>query len=160
VTAPLIAPVIPSGPGPARSGRGAPGRAGAPSLLPLADPPSAPPGPGDAVYGIGRIDASGRVADRSVTSVLGWRTGDRLTLSEDHGAVIVRRDPGGMVTLPPRPYITIPPPFATAARCAPATGCCWPPSRARTCSPPTRSPWWTGALRALPSFPAAQGARP
>jgi hypothetical protein len=25
------------------------------------------------VYGIGRIDASGRVADRAITSALGWR---------------------------------------------------------------------------------------
>jgi hypothetical protein len=31
------------------------------------------------VYGIGRIDASGRVADRAISSALGWRGGDRLT---------------------------------------------------------------------------------
>jgi hypothetical protein len=33
------------------------------------------------VYGLGRIDASGRVADQSVTCALGWRGGDRLTLT-------------------------------------------------------------------------------
>ena len=60
------------------------------------------------VYGIGRIDASGRVADRAVISVLGWRSGDRLTLTAEAGVVIARRDPGGMVTLPARPRIMIP----------------------------------------------------
>jgi hypothetical protein len=29
---------------------------------------------------MGRIDASGRVADRVVTQALGWQLGDRLTL--------------------------------------------------------------------------------
>jgi bifunctional DNA-binding transcriptional regulator/antitoxin component of YhaV-PrlF toxin-antitoxin module len=63
------------------------------------------------VYGIGRIDASGRVADRAVTNVLGWRGGDRLTLTADAGVVIARRDPGGMVTLPARSRIMIPAPL-------------------------------------------------
>ena len=60
------------------------------------------------VYGIGRIDASGRVAGRAVTCVLGWRGGDRLTLTAEAGVVIARRDPGGMVTVPARPRIMIP----------------------------------------------------
>jgi hypothetical protein len=60
------------------------------------------------VYGIGRIDASGRVADRAVTCALGWRAGDRLTLTAEAGMVIARRDPGGMVTLPVRPCLAIP----------------------------------------------------
>ena len=59
-------------------------------------------------YGFGRIDASGRVADRATTSALGWRGGDRLTLTADAGVVIARRDPGGMVTMAARPYIVIP----------------------------------------------------
>jgi hypothetical protein len=29
----------------------------------------------DVVYGLGRIDASGRVADRAIISALGWRAG-------------------------------------------------------------------------------------
>jgi hypothetical protein len=33
------------------------------------------------VYGIGRIDASGRIVDRTVTSTPGWSGGDRLTLT-------------------------------------------------------------------------------
>lgn len=55
--------------------------------------------PGDAVYGIGTIDASGRVADRAVTQALGWRPGDHLTLTAESGVVTARLDPGGMVTL-------------------------------------------------------------
>jgi bifunctional DNA-binding transcriptional regulator/antitoxin component of YhaV-PrlF toxin-antitoxin module len=60
------------------------------------------------VYGSGRIDASGRVADRSAIAALGWRGGDRLTVTADAGVMIARRDPGGMVTVPVRPYIVIP----------------------------------------------------
>jgi hypothetical protein len=67
-----------------------------------------PPAPEDVVYGIGRIDASGRIADRAVTSALGWCGGDRLTLTADASVVTARRDPGGMITLPGRAYITIP----------------------------------------------------
>ena len=106
MTAPLIAPVIPSSNVPRRRGPGAPGRTVTP--LPLASPPEGPPAPCDLVYGVGRIDASGRVADRAITGALDWRTGDRLTLTADAGVVIVRRDPRGMVTLPARAYIVIP----------------------------------------------------
>ncbi len=72
--------------------------------MPLASPPGRP----DVVYGFGRIDASGRVADRATIAALGWRGGDRLTLTADAGVMIARRDPGGMVTVPARPYIVIP----------------------------------------------------
>ena len=54
------------------------------------------------VYGIGRVGASGRVADRVVTGVLGWRGGDPLTLTAEAGVVIARRDPGGAARLPVR----------------------------------------------------------
>jgi bifunctional DNA-binding transcriptional regulator/antitoxin component of YhaV-PrlF toxin-antitoxin module len=64
--------------------------------------------PEDTVYGIGRIDASGRIADRTVTSALGWSGGDRLPLTAEAGVVTARRDPGGMITLPARAYIAIP----------------------------------------------------
>ncbi|MGD0706116.1 MAG: hypothetical protein ABSA02_40320 [Trebonia sp.] len=64
--------------------------------------------PEDVVYGIGRIDASGRIADRAVISALGWSGGDRLTPTADAGVVTARRDTGGMVTLPGRAYIAIP----------------------------------------------------
>ena len=37
------------------------------------------------VDGFGRIDASGRVANRATITALGWRGGDRLTLTADAG---------------------------------------------------------------------------
>jgi hypothetical protein len=105
VTAQPIAPVIPS-----------PGRlAGTPHVrpttvrpLPLAGPAAALSVPAGVVYGTGRIDASGRVADRAVTCALGWREGDGLTLTAEPGVVVARRDPGGMVTVPARACLAIP----------------------------------------------------
>ncbi|HET9898921.1 MAG TPA: AbrB/MazE/SpoVT family DNA-binding domain-containing protein [Streptosporangiaceae bacterium] len=105
MTASVIPPVIPSS-APAR-GRAAAGVA-ASRALPLAGlPPRAAPA-GDVVYGLGRVDASGRIADRAVLGALGWRDGDRLTMTADAGVVVARRDPGGMVTLPSRPCVVIP----------------------------------------------------
>ena len=105
MTAQPLGPVIPSSGGPAarrwpRSAAGLP--------LPLACPVPVPAAPEDVVYGIGRIDASGRIADRTVISALGWCGGDRVTLTADAGVITARRDPGGMVTLPGRAYIAIP----------------------------------------------------
>jgi len=80
----IPSPVVPAGRQRARS-------AGRP--LPLARPAAVPPVPEDVVYGIGRIDASGRIADRAVTSALGWSGGDRLTLTANAGVVTARREP-------------------------------------------------------------------
>jgi bifunctional DNA-binding transcriptional regulator/antitoxin component of YhaV-PrlF toxin-antitoxin module len=104
MTSSLITPVIPPRPRPGAVITGRPGR----RPLPLAVPsPAVARAPG-AVYGTGRIDASGRVADRAVTEALGWQAGDRLAISASEGAVIARRDPHGMVTLPARSYLAIP----------------------------------------------------
>src|SRR6516164_11742978 len=100
MTARPVPPVIP-GASPGRRGSGGPG---ASRPMPLASPPVRP----GVVYGFGRIDASGRVADRVTTAALGWRAGDRLTLTAEAGVMIARRDPGGMVTVPARPYVVIP----------------------------------------------------
>ena len=64
--------------------------------------------PEDVVYGIARIDASGRICERAIIAALGWAGGNRLTSTADAGVVTARRDPGGMVTLPASGYITIP----------------------------------------------------
>jgi bifunctional DNA-binding transcriptional regulator/antitoxin component of YhaV-PrlF toxin-antitoxin module len=88
--------------------------------MPLAVLPSALPGRRDAVYGTGRIDASGRVADRAVTDALGWGRGDRLTITASDGVVVARRDPHGMVTLAARSYLAIP--SALRRRCGLRTG--------------------------------------
>jgi bifunctional DNA-binding transcriptional regulator/antitoxin component of YhaV-PrlF toxin-antitoxin module len=60
------------------------------------------------VYGTGRIDASGRVTDQVISCALGWREGDRLTLTESPGVVTALRDTRGMVTVPARACLAIP----------------------------------------------------
>ena len=106
MTGTLIAPVIPS------SAAARPARAPAAArTLPLVVPPalSHPPALGrDVVYGLAHVDRSGRVADRTVTGALGWRGGDRLTLTAEASVVVIRRDPAGLVTLPPRSCVPIP----------------------------------------------------
>jgi hypothetical protein len=104
VTGTLIAPVIPS------SAAARPARAPAAArTLPLTVPPVRPPAlPRDVVYGLAHVDRSGRVADRTVTGALGWCGGDRLTLTAEAGVVVIRRDPSGLVTLPPRSCVPIP----------------------------------------------------
>jgi hypothetical protein len=110
VTAPPLGPVIPS---PSRRPGGVPGPAAA-AARPVR------PVPEDVVYGMARIDSSGRICERAVIAALGWAGGDRLTFTADAGMVTARRDPGGMVTLPASGYLTI-----TAAlrhRCGLETG--------------------------------------
>ena len=108
MTAPLIAPVIPLARR-GRQGRGTPGRAGMSAPPPLANSPTdLSEVPADLIYGAGRLDASGRVSDRAVTSALGWNAGDRLMLTIEAGMILARRDPRGMVTLPARPFLVIP----------------------------------------------------
>jgi bifunctional DNA-binding transcriptional regulator/antitoxin component of YhaV-PrlF toxin-antitoxin module len=105
MTAPLIAPLVPPRARPCgrEYGRSAPVR-----RLPVAAAPEVPVVPDDVVYGFGRMDESGRVADRAMTSTLGWKRGDRLTLTAAAGVIIARRDPGGLVALPAKPYVVIP----------------------------------------------------
>jgi hypothetical protein len=108
VTGPLIAPVIPSPAAAAARPARAPAAA---RTLPLAVPPalSRPPALGrDVVYGLARVDRSGRVADRTVTGALGWCGGDRLTLTAEAGVVLIRRDPAGLVTVPSRSCVPVP----------------------------------------------------
>jgi len=130
VTGTLIAPVIPS------SAATRPARAPAAArILPLAVPPalSRPPVLGrDVVYGLAHVDRSGRVADRTVTGALGWRGGDRLTLTAEAGVVVIRRDPAGLVTLPPGPASRSPRRCGTAAGCSAATRSCSARSPPRT----------------------------
>jgi hypothetical protein len=68
MNAPLIAPLIPPRTRPGAREHGTPARA---RRLPMAAAPQVPTVPGDVVYGTGRIDESGRVAERTMTGVLG-----------------------------------------------------------------------------------------
>jgi AbrB family looped-hinge helix DNA binding protein len=105
MTAQPLAPVILSSGIPASRQRA---RSAAARRLPLASPVPVPSAPEDVVYGIARIDSSGRICERAIITALGWAGGDRLTFTADAGVVTARRDPGGMVTLPASGYITIP----------------------------------------------------
>jgi bifunctional DNA-binding transcriptional regulator/antitoxin component of YhaV-PrlF toxin-antitoxin module len=105
MTAPLIAPLIPPRD---RLGARGHGKTATARRLPMAAAPEVPAVPGDVVYGTGRIDESGRVADRAMTGALGWQPGDRLTFTAATGVVIARRDPAGIVTMPAKPYLVIP----------------------------------------------------
>ena len=134
--------------GPAGSGRAAPFPAAVPSA------------PADVVDGIGRLDASGRIADRAVTSALGWCGGDRLTLTADAGVVIARRDRPGMVTMPGRAYIAIP--AALRRRCG-----LWPGDRVLLAAVPGDDMLAAysfavvdQAIRAYGAFPHAEGGQP
>jgi bifunctional DNA-binding transcriptional regulator/antitoxin component of YhaV-PrlF toxin-antitoxin module len=108
VTAQPLAPVIPSSAVPASRQCA---RSAAARRLPLASPVPVPSAPEEVVYGIARIDASGRICERAVITALSWAGGDRLTFTAEAGVVTARLDPGGMVTLPASAYITIPAPL-------------------------------------------------
>jgi hypothetical protein len=109
VTIALIPPVILRRPAAGSRPRGTPAVV---RTLPLAAPPELVPALcADVVDGLGRIDASGRVADRTVTSALGWHGGERLTLTACAGVVTAHRDPHGLAVLPPRHCIVIPAPL-------------------------------------------------
>jgi hypothetical protein len=103
--APLVAPLIPPR---GRLGAREHGRPAKAPRPPLAAAPEVPAVSDDVVYGTGRIDESGRVADRAMTGALGWQPGDRLTFTAAAGVVVARRDPAGMVTMPAKPYLVIP----------------------------------------------------
>jgi hypothetical protein len=105
VTAQPIAPVIPS---PGRQAGAQRVRPAAVRPLPMAGPAAALSVPAGVVYGTGRIDASGRVTDQAISCALGWREGDRLTLTTSPGVVTARRDPRGMITVPARGCLAIP----------------------------------------------------
>ena len=102
MTAQPLAPVIPSSAVPAARRR-AGSATGRP--LPLARPVRSVPQ--DVVYGIARIDSSGRICERAIITALRWAGDDRLTFTADAGVVTARRDPGGMVTVSARAFIPI-----------------------------------------------------
>jgi len=59
-------------------------------------------------YGLARIDASGRVSDRSMLKTLGWCPGNSLQITVVDSAVVVHPHPAGIFVVPPRPYLVLP----------------------------------------------------
>jgi hypothetical protein len=60
------------------------------------------------LYGIGRVDASGRVANRHIVQALGRRHGDKLEAAVASRAIVLRASPEGLFSVPKRPCIVIP----------------------------------------------------
>jgi hypothetical protein len=58
--------------------------------------------PEDVIYGIARIDSSGRICERAIVAALGWAGGDLLTFTADAGVVTARRDAGTDILRPQR----------------------------------------------------------
>ena len=101
-----------------RPGSGAPSRTAGASL-PVTEL-SALPRTGSLRYGMGRVDSSGRVLDRSLVDALGWGRGDRLHLTLVAGSVVVHRHPTGVFTLTSQRYLVLPAPVRK--RCGLTTG--------------------------------------
>jgi len=72
------------------------------------------------LYGIARVDTSGRVAHREISVALGWDPDGRLEVSVTASAIILRQTPDGMLKAPRVPYIVIP--ASARHRCAITAG--------------------------------------
>jgi bifunctional DNA-binding transcriptional regulator/antitoxin component of YhaV-PrlF toxin-antitoxin module len=66
------------------------------------------PRAGTLVYGMGRLDADGRVANRSTIDALGWTAGDCLNIALVGGSVVVHRDTSGAFAMGSKPYLVLP----------------------------------------------------
>jgi bifunctional DNA-binding transcriptional regulator/antitoxin component of YhaV-PrlF toxin-antitoxin module len=60
------------------------------------------------LYGIGRVDTSGRVANGDIVEALRWRPGDKLEMILSQGAIVIRVAPDGLFSVQHRPRIIIP----------------------------------------------------
>ena len=60
------------------------------------------------LYGVGPVDASGRVKDHDVVRALGWRPGDKLEVIPALGGIVIFTSPDGLFTVPLKPCIVIP----------------------------------------------------
>lgn len=58
-------------------------------------------------YGMARVDADGRVSNRSTIAALGWRGGDRLHIALVAGSVVLHRHPAGVFTMPTKPNLVV-----------------------------------------------------
>lgn len=98
--APLVPPTLARG-----SGRRL--LAGRSAQLPVGEL-LARPRAGTLVYGMGRLDSEGRVANRSTIDALGWTAGDCLSIALVGGSVVVHRDASGAFVMGAKPYLVLP----------------------------------------------------
>jgi hypothetical protein len=68
------------------------------------------------LYGIGRVDSSGRIANHEIIEALHWQPGDRLETVLTPSAIVIRGCPDGPRQVPQRPAIVIPRPARTLHR--------------------------------------------
>jgi hypothetical protein len=68
------------------------------------------------LYGIGRVDVSGRVVNREIIQALHWQPGDRLETVLTPAAIVIRACLDGLLRVPRRPCIVIPRPARTLHR--------------------------------------------
>ncbi|MER5702785.1 AbrB/MazE/SpoVT family DNA-binding domain-containing protein [Micromonospora sp. NPDC002296] len=60
------------------------------------------------VYGLAALDASGRIADRTIVRALGRRSGTRLHIHEGAGLIVVREDGQGVFTVTGQGHLLLP----------------------------------------------------
>ena len=60
------------------------------------------------LYGVGPVDASGRVKNRDIVHALGWQPGDKLDVIPSLGGIVILSSPDGIFRVPVRPCIVIP----------------------------------------------------
>jgi bifunctional DNA-binding transcriptional regulator/antitoxin component of YhaV-PrlF toxin-antitoxin module len=60
------------------------------------------------LYGVGRVDASGRVANRDIIRALGWKPGDKLEIVPTLGGIVILASPDGLFSVPRKLCVVIP----------------------------------------------------
>jgi hypothetical protein len=59
-------------------------------------------------YGVGPVDASGRVKNADIVRALGWQPGDKLEVNPGLSGIVIFTSPDGLFTVPVKPCIVIP----------------------------------------------------
>jgi hypothetical protein len=80
----------------------------------------APPSDAAALYAMSAVDKSGRLADRSIARVLGWRPRTRLDIREHDGLITIRPAADGVHYVDDRGHLRLP--LAARRWCRVATG--------------------------------------
>lgn len=88
--------------------------------LPLTPAPAEPPRPLPLIglhqlsrdttllYGVGPVDASGRIKNSDIVRALGWQPGDKLEVITGLGGIVIFSSHDGLFTVPAKPCIVIP----------------------------------------------------